>query len=103
MVDEEVLDNLEDALVCAQYLNSFVRHADVVKIACIAQIVNVIAPLLTGPDGVLKQSIYHPLRLFSQHAAGQALTPVIESPTVTSGSSILSVKSWHASRSRAAL
>jgi alpha-N-arabinofuranosidase len=81
---EEVY-TLEDALVCAQYLTSFVRRADVVKIACIAQIVNVIAPLLTSPNGVLKQSIYHPFRLFSQHAAGNALTPVIESPTYRAG------------------
>ena len=66
---EEVY-NLEDALVCAQFLNSFIRHADTVKIACIAQIVNVIAPILTRPDGLLIQSIYYPLQLFSQHARG---------------------------------
>ena len=36
--------NLQDALVCAQYLHAFLRHADIVKVACIAQIVNVIAP-----------------------------------------------------------
>ena len=44
---EEVY-NLEDALVCA-HLNSFIRHADVVRIACLAQIVNVIAPVVDGP------------------------------------------------------
>jgi len=49
---EEVY-NLEDALVCAQYLASFIRHADVVKVACLAQIVNVVAPILTRPDGLL--------------------------------------------------
>ena len=38
---EEVY-NLEDALVCAQYLTAFLRHADLVKVACLAQIVNVI-------------------------------------------------------------
>ena len=71
---EEVY-NLEDALVCAQYLNSFLRHADVVRIACLAQIVNVIAPVLTRPDGLLVQSIYHPLRMFSRHAKGVSLPP----------------------------
>ena len=81
---EEVY-NLEDAIVCAQYLSSFIRHADVVKIACIAQIVNVIAPLLTRPDGVLKQSIYYPFKLFSQYAIGQALTPVVDCPTYRAG------------------
>ena len=54
---EEVY-NLEDALVCAQYLHAFIRHADVVKIACIAQIVNVIAPVLTRANGILLQSIF---------------------------------------------
>ena len=81
---EEVY-NLEDALVCAQYLNSFIRHADTVKIACIAQIVNVIAPILAGPDGLLVQSTYHPFRLYSQHARGVALDPIVESPTYVAG------------------
>ena len=81
----EEIYNLEDALVCAQYLASFMRHADVVKIACIAQIVNVIAPLLTRPEGVLKQSIYYPFKLFSQFATGQALTPVVDGPTYRAG------------------
>ena len=47
LVEEEY--NLEDALVAAGFLNSFIRHADSVKIANIAQIVNVIAPILTRP------------------------------------------------------
>lgn len=81
---EEVY-NLEDALVCAQYLNSFIRHADVVKIACIAQIANVIAPILTRPDGLLKQTIYYPFALYSQTAAGVALTPIVASPSYRAG------------------
>ncbi len=81
---EEVY-NLEDALVCAQFLNSFLRHADVVKIACLAQIVNVIAPILTRPDGLLIQSIYYPLQLFSQHARGVSLRPIVDGPTYAAG------------------
>jgi alpha-N-arabinofuranosidase len=81
---EEVY-NLEDALVCAQFLNSFVRHADIVKIACLAQIVNVIAPILTKPDGMLIQSIYYPLQLFSQHAKGVSLTPIVAGPSYAAG------------------
>ena len=81
---EEVY-NLEDALVCAQYLNSFIRHADLVKIACLAQIVNVIAPILTRPDEILIQSIYYPFELYSKHARGQALMPVVDGPTYTAG------------------
>ncbi len=77
--------NLEDALVCAQYLASFVRNADVVKVACIAQVVNVIALIMTNQRGVLKQTIYHPFKLFSQFARGVALTPAIDGPTYHAG------------------
>jgi alpha-N-arabinofuranosidase len=81
---EEVY-NLEDALVAAQYLNAFIRRADVVKIACIAQIVNVIAPLLTKSDGLLVQSIYYPFQLMAEHTRGKSLRPVLDSPLVKSG------------------
>lgn len=87
---EEVY-NLEDALVCAQYLNSFIRHADLVKITCIAQIANVIAPILTRFDGPLRQAIYYPFQLYSQAIQSAptgspiALTPVIATPTYAAG------------------
>ncbi|MBM3957873.1 MAG: alpha-N-arabinofuranosidase [Gemmatimonadetes bacterium] len=83
---EEVY-NLEDALVCAQYLNSFLRHADTVKVACLAQIVNVIAPVLTRPDGVLIQSNYYPSLLYAEHARGLALVPVVDCPVYAAGGS----------------
>ncbi len=81
---EEVY-NLEDALICAQYLNSFLRHADIVKVACIAQIVNVIAPILTRPDGILLQSTYYPFQMYSSRACGQSLRPLVDSPTYHAG------------------
>ncbi len=81
---EEVY-NLEDALVCAQYLNAFIRRADVVKIACIAQVVNVIAPLLTTKDGLLVQSTFYPFALMAEHAQGRSLRTVLESPTYKAG------------------
>ena len=81
---EEVY-NLEDALVCAQYLSSFIRHADTVKLACIAQIVNVIAPVLTRKEGSLIQSIYYPFLLYSKHAGGVSLSPTIITGTYKAG------------------
>jgi alpha-N-arabinofuranosidase len=75
--------NLEDALVCAQFLNSFVRNADVVAIACIAQIVNVIAPVLTRADGLLVQSIWWPFRLLRDAVAGEALHCSVRGPELT--------------------
>lgn len=76
---EEVY-NLEDALVVAQWMNVFLRKSDVIKIACLAQIVNVIAPILTTTDKLLKQSIYYPFMLFSRLASGAALDVAVQSP-----------------------
>src|SRR5579859_1314015 len=78
LVEEEY--DLQDALVVAGFLNSFIRHADVVKIANLAQIVNVIAPLLTRGDQVLLQSIYYPFRMYAQRREGVALQPVVRGP-----------------------
>ena len=69
---EEVF-NLEDALVAAGFLTSFLRHADVVRVANLAQMVNVIAPLLTKGDDLLVQSIFHTFRMFSSRRAGDSL------------------------------
>jgi alpha-N-arabinofuranosidase len=82
---EEVY-NLEDALVVAGFLNSFVRHADVVKIANIAQIVNVIAPIQTRGDAMLIQSIFYPFEMFSRRRKGIALRPTVDGPAYESKS-----------------
>lgn len=76
---EEVY-NLEDALVVAQWMNVFLRKSDVLKIACLAQIVNVIAPILTTRDAMLKQSIYYPIVLFNKLANGNALDVFVKAP-----------------------
>jgi len=76
---EEVY-NLEDALVVAGFLNSFIRHADVVKIANIAQIVNVIAPVLTRGDEMLIQSIFYPFEMISRRREGVSLRTVVTGP-----------------------
>jgi alpha-L-arabinofuranosidase len=78
LVEEEY--NLEDALVVAGFLNSFIRHADVLKIANLAQIVNVIAPILTRGDQVLRQSIFYPLALYAHRRAGCALQTKLLGP-----------------------
>jgi alpha-N-arabinofuranosidase len=76
---EEVY-NLEDALVVAGFLQSFLRHADVLKIANLAQIVNVIAPILTKRDGLLVQSIYWPFAMVSRRREGVSLRVRVEGP-----------------------
>jgi alpha-L-arabinofuranosidase len=76
---EEVY-NLEDALLVAEWLSLFLRKCDVLRVACIAQIVNIIAPLLTTTDNLLKQSTFYPLVLFSRYAAGAALDLLVQAP-----------------------
>lgn len=76
---EEVY-NLEDALVVAQYLNSFVRHADSVKIANLAQIVNVIAPILTRGNEMVLQSIFYPIEMFASRQTGTSLRTSVQGP-----------------------
>ncbi len=78
LVEEEY--NLEDALVVAGFLNSFIRHADVIKIANLAQIVNVIAPILVRGDKILLQSIYYPLLMYVRRRTGVALQTIVKGP-----------------------
>jgi len=52
-------------LADAKFLSSFVNHANVVKIANMAQFINVIAPIFTNDNGMFLQTIYYPLQLFA--------------------------------------
>ena len=73
--------NFEDALLVGAMLITFLRNADRVKIACMAQLVNVIAPIMTrNGGGVWAQTIYWPLYHASRYGRGTALRPVIKSP-----------------------
>jgi alpha-N-arabinofuranosidase len=75
--------DLSDALAVAAYLNIFVRQSDVVKIANLAQMVNVIAPVFTSPEGLFLQTIYHPLRLLAEHTQDVALAAWVDGPRMT--------------------
>jgi alpha-N-arabinofuranosidase len=76
--------NLEDALVIATFLNTFINHAHIVKIANMAQLVNVIAPIFTDKNSLFLQTIYYPLQLFANNSLGTALDLLVEAPTYTS-------------------
>jgi alpha-L-arabinofuranosidase len=78
-LSEEVY-NLEDALVVAQWLNVFLRRCDVLHMACLAQVVNTISPLTVRGEQLLKQPTFYPIALVAQHAAGQALEPLVSAP-----------------------
>jgi alpha-N-arabinofuranosidase len=65
--------DLSDALAIAAYLNGFIRHCRVVRIANFAQLANAIAPIFTSREGLFLQTIYHPLRLYAERMLGIAL------------------------------
>jgi Alpha-L-arabinofuranosidase len=77
---EEVY-NLEDALLMGGFLNTLLRQSERVRVACLAQIVNVIAPLVTNETSVLRQSIYYPYAWALKFAHGKVLDLVVESET----------------------
>ena len=78
----EEIYNLEDALVVAQWLNVFLRKCDVLKIACVAQIVNIISWLQTRGDDLLVQPSFYPFQLMSNMARGKSLDLRVVAPTV---------------------
>ena len=73
--------NFEDALLCGSILITFLRNADRVKIACLAQLVNVIAPIMTrNGGGCWAQTTYWPLLHASKYGRGTALRAIVDSP-----------------------
>jgi alpha-N-arabinofuranosidase len=81
---EEVYD-LQDALVIAQFLNCFVRNAHIVKIANMAQLVNVIAPMKVDQGKLWLQTIYYPLQLFANNCRGTSLKTFVACDTFNVG------------------
>ncbi len=81
---EETYD-LADALVVAMHLNAFIRHAASVRMANLAQLVNVIAPMVTTPDDLLLQTTYFPFELYSATAGSTAIDAWVSSDTFSGG------------------
>jgi alpha-N-arabinofuranosidase len=77
----EEIYNLEDALLVGGLINSLLRNADRVKLACLAQLINVIAPIMTDANGILRQTIYYPYCWALQFARGAVLNLLVESST----------------------
>ena len=77
----EEIYNLEDALLVGGILNTLIRNADRIKIACLAQLVNVIAPIMTNANGLFRQTIYYPYSWALQFARGNVLNLLVTSPT----------------------
>lgn len=76
----EDIYNFEDALLLGGLLITLIRNCDRVKIACLAQLVNVIAPIMTSATGCWAQTIYWPFLHASTYGRGTALRAVVEAP-----------------------
>ncbi|MBP3197509.1 MAG: alpha-N-arabinofuranosidase, partial [Butyrivibrio sp.] len=74
----------EDALLVGSMLITMLRHADRVKIACLAQLVNVIAPIMTSDTGAWRQTIFYPYMQTSVYGRGEVLNTVVKVPTYES-------------------
>jgi len=74
----EQIYTVSDMLGVASWLNIFVRHANTVEIACIAQSVNVLSPLLTKPGDILKQTIWWPYLYFSKYMKGTVVSVFVD-------------------------
>ena len=71
-----------DALLVGCMMNTLLNHADTVKIACLAQLVNALAAIMTEPGGkAWAQTIYYPFALASRHGRGTALRPRVDCPS----------------------
>ena len=80
----EDIYNFEDALLVGSMLITLLRHADRVKIACLAQLVNVIAPIMTSEKGAWRQTIFYPFRDASAFGRGTVLNTLVDSPVYES-------------------
>ena len=82
----EDMYNLEDSIVVGDLMITLLKHSDRVKIACLAQLVNVIAPIMTVTGGgVWKQTIFYPFMYTSVNGRGSALETEVVSNTFTEG------------------
>lgn len=86
--------NLSDALAMATYLNIFIRAGQTLGLANLAQLVNVIAPVFTSPDGLICQTIYHPLRLYTELAGSHVLDVWVDGPSHELGDAQANASPW---------
>lgn len=76
--------NMEDALLVGSMLITLLRHCDRVKMACMAQLVNVIAPIMTSDTGAWRQTIFYPYMHASTFGSGTVLNTLVKSPVYDS-------------------
>lgn len=76
--------NMEDALLVGSMLITLINNCDRVRIACLAQLVNVIAPIMTSDTGAWRQTIFYPYMHASRYGRGTVLKTITDSPSYDS-------------------
>jgi alpha-N-arabinofuranosidase len=77
----ENVASVTDAVVVGSLLITLLNHCDRITVACLAQLVNVLAPIMTEPGGpAWRQTIFHPFADAARHGRGQVLRTDVESP-----------------------
>jgi alpha-N-arabinofuranosidase len=75
-----------DAVVFGSLMISLLKHADRVTSASLAQLVNVIAPIMTEPGGpAWRQTTFFPFAATSASAVGRALDVAVQSDSYETG------------------
>ena len=77
---EDVYD-FRDAMLVGSLMITLLRHADRVKIACLAQLVNVIAPIMTSDESSWRQTTFYPFMFTSRYGRGTVLQTLVDCPT----------------------
>ena len=71
-----------DMLVFAGLMNTLLNNCDIVHVACLAQLVNVIAPIMTEKGGrAFRQTIFYPFKYLSNIARGETVRTFSDSDT----------------------
>jgi alpha-N-arabinofuranosidase len=85
----EQQNTMRDALVAALNLDIFVRNADVVAMANIAQTVNVLqAMVLTREQRMIVTPSYHVFEMYRRHQAAESVRVLVDSPAVDAGGAV---------------
>lgn len=75
----------KDALWTACTMNTFVLHAEDIGITNLAQMVNVLGPIMTDGDASYVQPTYHVLKLYRDYLAGRRVDCLFEAPMMDAG------------------
>lgn len=76
--------SLLDAIALGGLGITLLNNADTVEIACLAQLINVIAPITTVRNGgIFKQTTYHTFHMLSKYGHGTTMKAILEAPTYT--------------------